>query len=51
MAKTEENIKKTEAFVQSVLTKHFRQKNLDAERLRRAAEKLCEALPDRKRAA
>jgi hypothetical protein len=51
MAKTKENVKKAEEFVRRVLSKNFNQKTIDADRLRLAAEKLCEAIPDKKRAA
>lgn len=45
MAKTDTNLKASEAFIRSVLAKHFNQKKIDAEALRAAAEKLCEAVP------
>jgi hypothetical protein len=44
MAKTEQNVKATEDFIREVLAKNFHQK-VDGERLREAAEKLCEAIP------
>lgn len=45
MAKNDENLKTAEAFVQEVLRKNFGQ-NVDKDRLREAAEKLCEAIPE-----
>lgn len=44
MAKTEENIKKNEEFIRTVLADNFGQ-TVDAESLRKAAIKLCEAIP------
>jgi nitrate/nitrite-specific signal transduction histidine kinase len=49
MAKTEHNLKAAEEFVRETLAKNFRQ-NVDAARLRAAAEKLCDALPERRAA-
>lgn len=46
MAKTEQNLRATEEFVRNVLAKNFDQQ-VDSERLRAAAEKLCDALPAR----
>lgn len=48
MAKTEQNLKATEEFIRRVMEKNFRQK-VDDDELRAAAEKLCEALPDRQK--
>jgi hypothetical protein len=50
MAKTEQNLKASEEFIRRVLEQNFRQK-VDADALRTAAEKLCEALPERKKEA
>jgi hypothetical protein len=44
MAKTEENIRKSEEFIRKVLQENFGQ-SVTADRLREAAEKLCEAIP------
>ena len=49
MAKTEQNLKASEEFIRSVLKRHFRQQVRDDE-LRSAAEKLCEAVPEREAA-
>ncbi len=46
MAKTKENVKASEKFIRELLAKRFNQKKIDAESLRAAAEKLCEAVPD-----
>ena len=45
MAKTEKNIRASEEFIREVLAKNFHQ-TLRGDRLRAAAEKLCEALPE-----
>jgi hypothetical protein len=45
MAKTEKNLKATEKFIRDLLAKRFNQKKIDADALRAAAEKLCEAVP------
>ena len=48
MAKTEENVKKSEDFIKGVLETNFKQK-VKPKALKRAAEKLCAAIPvDRK---
>lgn len=44
MAKTEQNLKKTEDFIRNVLAKNFNQA-VEADALRNAAVKLCEAVP------
>jgi len=44
MAKTEENIRKSEEFIKKVLEDNFGQ-SVNADRLRTAAEKLCDAIP------
>ena len=44
MAKTEQNLRAAEDFVRTTLAKNFRQ-DVDRDRLRAAAEKLCEAIP------
>lgn len=44
MAKTEQNLKKTEDFIREVLSRNFNQ-TVDGEALRQAATKLCEAVP------
>ena len=49
MAKNDENLKSAEDFVRSVLSKNFGQ-SVDASKLREAAEKLCDAIPQRKAA-
>lgn len=46
MAKNDENLKAAEDFVRSVLEKNFKQ-TVDKDRLRDAAAKLCEALPEK----
>ena len=43
--KTEQNLKATEDFVLEVLSKNFGQMTVDRDRLREAAEKLCDAIP------
>lgn len=48
MAKTEQNLKASEEFIRQVLERNFHQK-VNAEELRAAAEKLCEALPERQK--
>lgn len=50
MAKDENNLKSAEEFVRSVLSKNFGQ-TVDADRLRAAAEKLCDAIPHQRVAA
>jgi len=50
MAKTEENIRKSEEFIKKVLEENFGQ-SVNADRLRVAAEKLCEAIPQVREAA
>lgn len=49
MAKTEQNLKASEEFIRSVLQRHFKQQ-VREEDLRSAAEKLCEAVPEREAA-
>lgn len=44
MAKTEENVKKSEEFIKGVLERNFKQK-VKPKALKRAAEKLCAAIP------
>lgn len=44
MAKDDKNLKSAEDFVRSVLAKNFGQ-SVDSDRLRAAAEKLCDAIP------
>lgn len=44
MAKTEQNLKATEEFIRRVLAENFKQ-SVDADALRNAAEKLCDAIP------
>ena len=46
MAKTEQNIRASEEFIREVLAKNFRQ-TVRGEALRAAAEKLCDALPEK----
>jgi hypothetical protein len=50
MSKTEQNLKASEEFIRQVLQKNFRQK-VNPDDLRAAAEKLCEALPERQKEA
>jgi hypothetical protein len=50
MAKTEQNLKASEEFIRQVLSENFKQ-NIDTDTLRNAAEKLCGALPERRREA
>jgi hypothetical protein len=50
VAKTEDNLRASEEFIRTVLEKNFNQK-VDADSLRAAAMKLCDALPDRQREA
>lgn len=50
MAKTEDNVKASEDFIRSVLSKNFNQ-DVNKEALRAAAEKLCAALPERQKVA
>lgn len=44
MPRNDENIKKSEDFIKKVLADNFGQ-SVDAEVLRKAAEKLCAAIP------
>lgn len=46
MAKTEQNLKTTEDFIRDVLANNFNQ-SVRPEELRSAAERLCDALPER----
>ena len=48
MGKTKENLAKSEAFLRAVLSKHFKQTRVDEKQLRRSAEALCEAIPEKK---
>lgn len=50
MAKSEQNLKASEQFIRTVLERNFGQ-SVPADALRNAAEKLCEALPERQRQA
>ena len=50
MAKTDQNLKAAEEFIRATLAKNFKQ-DVDQDRLRAAAKKLCEALPESRRAA
>lgn len=50
MAKTEDNLKASEDFIREVLAKHFNQ-TVAQDALRAAAERLCEAMPERHREA
>lgn len=50
MAKTEDNIKKNEEFIRRVLADNFGQK-IEGDELRRAAERLCVAMPPVRQAA
>ena len=50
MAKTEQNLKASEDFIRKVLSDNFQQ-TVDADNLRSAAERLCEALPEKEREA
>ncbi len=50
MAKNEQNLKKNEEFVKKILAKYFHQRKIDPDRLREAAEKLCDAMPSEKAA-
>jgi hypothetical protein len=50
MAKTDDNLKASEIFIRDVLKKNFNQQ-VDPEKLRVAAEKLCEALPEKQKVA
>ena len=45
MAKNDTNLKSAEDFVRETLRKNFGQ-NVDKDRLREAAEKLCDAIPE-----
>ena len=49
MSKNDINLKSAEDLVRSVLSKNFGQ-SLDSERLRRAAEKLCDSIPQKRAA-
>lgn len=44
MTKNSKNLKASEEFIREVLAKNFKQK-VDPEKLKAAAEKLCEAIP------
>lgn len=44
MTKTDNNLEKSEAFIRRILKERFGQ-DVDDERLRGAAEKLCDAIP------
>lgn len=44
MPRTEDNLRNSEEFIRSVLQKNFGQA-VDAEKLRLAAQRLCEAIP------
>ena len=46
MAKTEQNLKASGDFIREVLSKNFRQ-TVSSDDLRKAAEKLCDAMPRR----
>ena len=50
MAKDEHNLRASEEFIRAVLEKNFRQK-VPHDALRAAAEKLCDALPEKRVAA
>lgn len=50
MARSEQNLKASEEFIRRVLAKNFRQE-VKPEELRVAAEKLCEAIPERSKKA
>ena len=50
MPKTEPNLKDSEDFIRSVLQRHFRQA-VEGDDLRAAAAKLCDAVPQPRRAA
>jgi hypothetical protein len=50
MPKTEKNLKASEDFIREVLAKNFRQE-VPADALRKAAEKLCGAMPKRENVA
>lgn len=50
MAKNEKNIKASEEFIKSVLERNFKQ-TVQAEQLRAAAERLCDAIPGAKKKA
>ncbi len=49
MPKTDENLKASEEFIREVMRKNFNQQ-VDPDRLRSAAERLCEALPEKQKA-
>lgn len=49
MAKTDQNLKKSEDFIRKVLEENFRQA-VKSKDLRAAAEKLCDAMPSNKKA-
>lgn len=50
MAKNEQNIRASEEFIRNVLEKKFGQR-VEADALRNAAERLCDAVPENRRAA
>lgn len=50
MAKTEENVRASEEFIRQVLEQNFKQK-VSPKALKKAAEKLCEAIPTTKKKA
>ena len=50
MAKTEDNLRASEEFIREVLAKNFNQ-SIEPDKLRQAAAKLCDAMPDRQREA
>lgn len=50
MTKSKENVEKSEEFIRRVLKEKFNQ-DVDAEELRAAAKKLCDAVPEVQRRA
>lgn len=50
MAKNEQNLQASEDFIRKVLEQNFKQK-VPSDALRAAAEKLCEAIPQRQKEA
>jgi hypothetical protein len=50
MTKTEQNLQAAENFIREVLAKNFNQK-VDPSKLKAAAVKLCEAIPELRRKA
>lgn len=48
MGKTQENLKASEDFIRTILKKNFSQ-NVKSAELKSAAEKLCEAVPGKKK--